>query len=131
MLSMLYLVNHHREWPPVSLCKQGPGHLSLCPSHATTTAALTNKNTTTTTTTTEGKSAAAAVAAAAAAAGLSLMASHHQSSYCTYRDTRSRPQTSSHMSGVDPIRMMMVAVLSSLSFPLSHQSLLLPPRLLT
>lgn len=56
----------------------------------------------------------------------------------TYRDTRSRPRTSSHMSGVNPIRMMVVAaaLLSLLSSspllsPLSHQSLLPPLRLLT
>lgn len=47
----------------------------------------------------------------------------------TYRDTHSRPPTSSHMSGVNPIRMMAVALL--LLFLCSHQSLPPPLRLLT
>ncbi|KAI4833082.1 hypothetical protein KUCAC02_016003 [Chaenocephalus aceratus] len=67
-------------------------------------------------------------AAAAAATGLSLMATI--TTAATYRDTRSRPRTSSHMSGVNPIRMMVVgSVIPGSLF--SHQSLLPPLRLLT
>ncbi|KAK1886621.1 Potassium-transporting ATPase potassium-binding subunit [Dissostichus eleginoides] len=65
---------------------------------------------------------------AAAATGLSLTATI--TTAATYRDTRSRPRTSSHMSGVNPIRMMVVgSVIPGSLF--SHQSLLPPLRLLT
>lgn len=123
----------------MSLCKQSPRasghlfpHLSAPVGHATAAAALTNQNTTTTTT---RKSQRLATAAEAAAAGLSLKTTI--TTAATYRDTRSRPRTSSHMSGVNPIRMMVVVALLSLlsSSPLlsprSHQSLLPPLRLLT
>lgn len=124
----------------MSLCKQSPRasghlfpHLSAPVGHATAAAALTNQNTTTTTTT--RKSQRLATAAEAAAAGLSLKTTI--TTAATYRDTRSRPRTSSHMSGVNPIRMMVVVALlsllssSPLLSPLSHQSLLPPLRLLT
>lgn len=134
----LHFISHRRGWPPMSLCKQSPRasghlfpHLSAPVGHATAAAALTNQNTTTT----KRKSQRLATAAEAAAAGLSLKTTI--TTAATYRDTRSRPRTSSHMSGVNPIRMMVVvallSLLSSSPFlsPRSHQSLLPPLRLLT
>lgn len=85
---------------------------SLCLSHATAVAALTDQNTTTSTMTRKSQW----LATAAAAEGLSLTATI--TTAATYRDTRSRPRTSSHMSGVNPIRMMVVVVVVPLLSPL-------------
>ncbi|CAB1414326.1 unnamed protein product [Pleuronectes platessa] len=93
--------------------------------HATAAAALTDQNKTTTTRKSQR------LATAAGAAGLLLTATIPTTA--TYRDTRSRPRTSSHMSGVNPIRTMVAVALLSLlsSSPRSRQSLLPPLRLLT